>query len=263
MFTQETIQARLDRAAAYFPDPELRRVITAGVSDKTARELTNLDAHTGLEEGVWSYHLLRYVTNQTVDSAKQSMLLSNYIASVKTLQTRSQFFWSVDGPGNPWAPIWVRLVDRLRHTVHSDDQIKSRLSPEAALAINEVYMSFKEAVDERRAKHAKIDAEFAQIFQDAKYREVSECVRQPVTREVTPKHCAKMLFEIQNPEKRLSLIRAYFEALNAHREVPLTAQLVKKYRENMTHFSADYTGILPRDVVEVSEASLRCFESFS
>src|SRR5216684_8124706 len=99
IYNLDTIQTRLDRAQKYVPDAEVRDIMTGGVSKKSKELINTMDVHNGLEEGVWSYQLLRYVTDKTnVDETKQVDLISRYIQAIKVLENQPKkfFTWSVD-----------------------------------------------------------------------------------------------------------------------------------------------------------------------
>lgn len=257
MFTPESKQDRLVRVATYFSDPELRNIITQGVSNKQPAQMTNYDVHAGLEEGVWSYNLLRFITNQTNDATLRATIVSRYINAIKNLQSRKYFFWPIDAPGNDWAPIWIRLIDRLRQSARKIEDIPAA----AQEKIEEVYKTYKAEADQRRAKHVKTDGMFLQIFSALPYQALRERIVHPVTKEITPKHCDRYLLEIQNRQERLALIRTYFEALCTNKAIPLATQLVAYFEKHVKEYSNEYQGEIPREVHELATACIQRFKS--
>ena len=245
MFNPETINSRLYRISEYFQDPSLRSIITDGAAALDPESITNHKVHNGLEEGTWSYNLLRHV-----QVTKDVSCLDNYIAVIHELSKRTQWpkGWSVDSPNNDWAPIYVRLVDKLKQTIDKKPELATT---EITHKIDQVYQVFKAGADERRAKHEKIDQDFAKLFGAAEFAKVRTQILQPVTGEVTAKHCGQRLLEITDPAKRARYIRLYFSALTSQPTVPLAKKLAEYFPKHVEKYSKDFAGEIDKNDAEL------------
>lgn len=264
MFNNNTISTRLHRAQAYMGDSELCSVVTNGVSQKPASSIVNpQDVHVGLEEGVWSYHLLCYLTDETRDLGARKGMLEKYIAAINTLSTQpSTFFvWSVDNNDNSWAPVWVRLVDRLRYFAETKPKFAG-LHSELRAKVEEVYTLYKDGakgVDARLQKHAQVDKDFALLFADPSSAELLPIIRQPVTGEVTEKHCVKFILEMPDSEKRKQMMTLYLNTLCQNNTLEIAAKLMKHVKKDVSKFSEKYTDQLPADLLQIVSDGIAAF----
>src|SRR5262249_50807335 len=150
-------------------------------------------------------------TDETLLPERRMQMLSRYIRAINTLAERPpEWFGSwqvVDHNIAQCPPVWVRLVFRLQHYANTKDEFRGKLTADLQQKVDEVYNQYKsmdKGVAERRREQEQIDTQFQQIF--ASDPEVRETVLQPVTREVTPKHCARFLLEIKDSVRREELI---------------------------------------------------------
>lgn len=241
MFNPETINSRLYRISEYFQDPTLRSIITDDATALDPKNITNHEVHNGLEEGTWSYNLLRHV-----QVTKDVSCLDNYIAVIHELAKRTEWpkGWSVDSANNSWAPIYVRLVDKLRQAASKKPELTT---DEITSKIDLIYQEFKVGVDERRAKHDGIDKDFAKLFDAPEFAKVRAQILQPVTGEVTAKHCGLRLLEITDPAKRARYIRLYFSALTSKPEVPLAKKLANHFPQHIEQYSKEFVGEIDKN----------------
>lgn len=259
-FNLDTINSRIQRVQNYFPDLEIQYIITNGVVAMDPREIRNEHVHKGLEEGTWSINLLRWVSDETNTSPKKATALREYIEAFTALEKRDQWGqWEVDSANNDWASIWVRLVDKLRVTIDKNGYVLPAEDAAKVADVYALYQNVKHGIDPRREKQNKIDAEFDIIFAGDQYKEVREAVLQPVTLQVTPKHCFQLLLEIPDTTKRETFIKLYFEALTTNCKVPLAKKLADYCPKHIEKYSKEFIGEAPEgDALLVSS----CMEVF-
>jgi len=254
-FNLSVIRDRQDRVVDFFPDPQLRSVITGGVSAMDSRDMSNWAVHRGLEEGTWSINL--------INNPDRSRYIQQYVQCVTALERQTEWRWKVDGPNNPYAPVWVRLIDKLRQTILKNPECP--ISPEDTACIEVAYQRYKSVpygIDDRRQKHEQFDKDFEEIFAGDEFANLREAIRQPITRQVTVKHCGLLLLEIQDPEERTRFIHLYYEALIAHANHPFAKKLADYFLKHIgDEYAKTFIGKTPKEVHELVTRCDACFRA--
>ena len=162
MYKLGLIQERLNRVALYFPNPEVRAVITNGVGGKKASEISDKEVRTGLEESVWGYNLMRYITKESIPHLEHSSILEAYIdqlLKIREFPADKHFYKGVDSGGKSsegelFPAIDGRLADRLvllaKGTPSLDQSCKEK--------IQELYSCYQGDIDSRRERHDRDEA---------------------------------------------------------------------------------------------------------
>ncbi len=245
-YNLQTIQSRLHRIESYFSDPQLRSIITCGVSDMDPAKISNKDVYRGLEEGTWSRNLLRWVTNRTNTDARKSTILREYITAFSALEHRTEWGkWNVDSAKNEHAPIWVRLVDKLQRSIA---KMNIALSTEDEQAVAEVYQRYKDVkhgVDERRQKHEAFNRDFNIIFADAVYDPLVKVIVPEEYGEISPKHPHHFILEVRDQALRERFMTLYYQALTAKATMPFAKTLADYCVKFMPKYSNTYVGEAP------------------
>jgi len=254
VFNLQAIQSRLQRVQDYFPNPELQSVITGGVITMNPKDMSNWAVHRGLEEGTWSVNLICH--------PRRDDYLQLYLRCITDLETRSQWGeWKVDCADNPHAPIWVRLIDKLLQSMAKNPQ--TTFSAENAASVEKHNLRYKNVscgIDNRRQKHEQFDKDFETIFAGEELAELRQTTRQPLTCEVSPKHCGLLLLEITDAEKRTHFINLYYQALTTHAKNPFAKKLADYFMKHIgDQYRKTFIGICPK---EAAELVMRCDEVF-
>jgi hypothetical protein len=255
--TQDVIDKRLDRISRYFPDEKLRSVISAGVCGKDVKQISNADVHSGLEEAVWSFHLVRYITDESIGEESKTKMLSSYISSINGLVSKPKkfFTWGVDH-NNP--PIWVRLVDRLEH-----DASVSKVSGGLKSQIDGVYSMYAQAIEARRSEYEGKMKDFNCIFPESTCGELRPRILREETGKLSPKKCGKLLLEIADVETKTKLLSTYFDSLKEHHELALAKKLIKWFEKHLKGYSDQFQGELLPEVRELCEKNIKEFHALN
>ncbi len=250
VYNLQTIQSRLQRMEDYIKSPRLRSILSGGVTEMDPKEIGNKEVHCGLEEGTWCYNLLKYVCDRTNNDAYKLEAIREYIEAFTALEAKKEWgTWEVDSANNDWAPIWVRLVDKLRQALAKNPEYKLSNEDNARVtAVYEKYRTVKHGVDDRRVKHDAMDRDFETILAGDRYAKVRDAVRHPVTKEVTPKHLGMHLLETEDVAVRHEYITLYYEALTARADLAFAKKLADYFMKHIgKQYAETYVGDVPAE----------------
>ncbi len=246
-YNLQTIQSRLQRIEDYFRDPELRTIITGGVSDMKPEDIRNKDVHRGLEEGSWPRNLLQ---SGRVD------VLNRFVTAITALEQRTEWGnWGVDSDKNAHAPIWVRLVDKLNQAILKMPAVV--LSSDDAQSVTELYKRYenvKHGIKERREKHEGVERDFKVIFADEKYDELVKIIVPDAYGEVSPKHLHKFILEVKDQILRERFMTLYYEALTAHAKMGFAKKLADYFVNFMPNYGKTFVGEAPKSDLQLVSA---------
>lgn len=252
-YNLQTIKSRLQRIEDYFPDPELRKIITGGVSEMKPEDIRNKDVHRGLEEGSWPRNLLQ---SGRVDA------LNRFITAFTALEQRIEWGnWGVDSDKNAHAPIWVRLADKLNQALLKMPAVV--LSSDDAQSVTELYLCYenvKDGIKERRQKHEGFERDFKVIFADEKYAELVKVIVPDAYGEVSPKHLHQFILEVKDQILRERFMTLYYEALTAHAKMGFAKKLADYFVNFMPKYEKTFEGKAPesdRQIVQAYDAIFR------
>lgn len=260
-YNMDTLAVRSNRLAFYFPDSAMRKIFTAGVSEKSLDDFTNADVHNGLEEGALSANVLRYITGEQNSNA--SAVLDAFIERIKIIQSEKVIFahsdydvdaGGVNSRGEAYPGFAGRVADRLV-TQAKQEPFQSKLTPELLKKIEDCYDFFKSDIDSRRARHDRDTAQFNELFAGLRYAEVKKQLLHPTAGHLSPKHVGLFLFEAPE-DKRLEFIQLFFEAVLQAPSNPMSSHLVGWFEKNMKKYIKIYNHAMPEDVKRISETFL-------
>ncbi len=246
-YNLQTIQSRLQRIEEYFPDSELRKIITGGVSEMKPEDIRNKDVHRGLEEGSWPRNLLQ---SGRVDA------LNRFVTAFTALEQRTEWGeWGVDSDNNAHAPIWVRLVDKLNQALLKMPAVV--LPSDDAKLVRELsqrYENVKDGIKKRRENHERFERDFKVIFADEKYAELVKVIVPDAYGEVSPKHLHQFILEVKDQILRERFMTLYYEALTTHAKMGFAQKLADYFVTFMPEYEKTYVGKAPESDHQIVQA---------
>ena len=232
----ETIANHYKRPLSLFPDAELCRILTNGVSQKKFSDVTQEDVRDGLREANWSVNLLKFMCK---DPQQGGVMLSRYLGRIKELSKN-------------------KIAERLlAHLVRGSmrPEFASKISAQAKEDIKTAGDSFPGVASriervQKRKKNFDILLPASDKYKDLRSYLFSQ------DEEISPKKLDKLIFEVKDPAQRKIFLNQYLAALKSHLENKLAKKLLRHLRKHLKHYDRTYRGELDKPMQDLCETAI-------
>lgn len=264
------LASKYDRMEKYFGgDAELLAVLTKGESRKVRTGQAAQEAfssltdpytfHTTMDEGAWSWNLVMHLKDEKRPLDQRISMLTSFLTRIRDLETQPKQFFasSVDHAGNTWAPLWVRLIDRL-------EALSKRLPSRAQELIQEAYRKYNDGekgISARRSEHGIQMAQFDTIFTGDQFKALRERLIRPETGLFSLSRAGSFVLETPEFEKRLEFLKQYFTALQAQPGLELSQVLVQHMEKHLREYLKWYQREIPPEVRAICAQGIGAFRS--